>query len=406
MRRALADRRLELGSIRALAAELGLSESATSRLLKRGPPRTWDDERVERFAQSLYASAHRASTTRSPGARAELERKRKAPVYAAAAQVAAAAQLERALEELEHRRLCEKGSWTPRAELARELGVTSVRLGRWLRAGHVPAESMERVTEWAQQRADLELRRIELRSKVGDLIERSKTPAFAHGLPGAPVKQAARAPVMKTSEGLTQSAEQSGYEWVLQIEEWSSFELIDRMCQWARARERTGSMAKPARRWIVTAFVSIWEPGEDFGRRRGNRRVRSPGGHRQFEQPRDRELGRSLELGAVVSSRLVTRGGLARAVALFRENMTIEHCDNELLYVHSVLVRNWRERTEAEKQNYRDRKNARFWAEQRREELKREAEAAQTRAAARAQALGRGRSRAGGVRPRGKKKRT
>lgn len=396
MRRALADRRLELGSIRALAVELGLSESATARLLKNGPPRTWDDVRVERFAEVLYANAHRAAAARSPGARAELERKRKAPAIAPAAQVAAVRQLGWALVELEKRRLCEQGSWTPRAELARELGVTSVRLGRWIRAGRVPADSMERVTDWAQQRADAELRRVALQSRVGDLIQAGKRPAYAHGLPGAPVKQAARAPDLKSTAGLTQSEHQSGYEWVLRVEEWSSFELIDRMCAWALSRRRTGPMAAPARRWIVTAFVSVFNAG--------SRSARSPGAHRQFDKEGD--LSRNLELGAVVSSRWVKGSSLEQAVARFRKNMTLEHCESELSFVHAVLVRNWRERTELERQNYRDRKNARFWAAERQAERKREAAANAVRAAARKKALGRSRSRAGGARPRGKKKRS
>lgn len=406
MRAALLERRLELGTVKALAAELGLSESATGRMLRRGPPSTWDDARLERFAEQLYAKAHAAAVARSPGARDVLAAKRKVPAYSMDARVAAIAPLEAALVDLERRAKCEPGSWTPRAELARELGVTSVRLGRWLSSGNVPEESMPRALEWAQQRADAELRRISLKARVGDIIQASKSPAFAHGLPGAPVRQAARAPDMKTGEGPTQSEQHSGYEWVRRVEQWSSFELIDEMCAWASQRQRRGPMYKPAHRWIVTAFVSIYEPDGLLRQRRGNRKRRSPGGHRQFERQGERELGRSIELGAVVSSRSVHRGGLKLAVERFREAMTIEHCDSELMFVHSVLVRNWRERTPLEKKNWRERDNAKFWAKERAKARADEAAKAAVREGARAEALGRGRSRAGGARTRGKKKRT
>lgn len=409
MRRALADRRLELGTIKALAAELGLSESATSRLLKSGPPRNWDDARLTAFAERLYAKAHGVSKARTPAERDLIAAKRKAPVFADAARVAAAGQLARALSELEDRRVCERGTWTPRTELARELGVTSVRLGRWLRAGHVPAESMERVHEWATQRAEAELRRIALQSRLGELIQASKQPGLAPALTGAKQKQAARAPDMATGEGPTESDEQSGYQWVLRVEEWSSFGLIDRMCKWAAVRKRKGPMARPAHRWIVTAFLSVYEPPDQAQRRpegRRGKRIKSPGPYRQFESPRDRDIGRNLQLGAVISSGLVTRGGLERAVDLFRAYMTGEHCDHELLFVHSLIVRNWRLRGEAERKARRDRANAKFMNELALAEKAKARKADKARAAARKKALGRGRSRAGGARTRGKKKTT
>lgn len=415
MRRALADRRLELGTIKALAAELGLSESATSRLLKNGPPRSWDDARLTAFAERLYARAHAVSKERSPAERDLIQAKRKAPVFSDAARVAAARQLAAYLVELEGRRACERGSWTPRAELARELSatsdleVTSVKVGRWIRAGRVSEEGMAGVHEWAQQRAETELRKIALQSRLDELIQASKKPALAPSLAGAKQKQAARAPDMKTTEGPTDSDEQSGYQWVLRIEEWSSFALIERMCQWALGRQRKGPMARPANRWIVTAFLSLYEPPDAKQRRpdsRRGKRIKSPGPYRQFEAPRDREIGRNLQLGAVISSGLVTRGGLEHAVNLFREYMTGEHCDHELLFVHSVLVRNWRLRGAEERKARRARANAKFMNELALKEKAKAARDAKVRESARKKALGRGRSRAGGARPRGKKKPT
>lgn len=406
MRRALADRRLELGTIKALARELGLSESATSRLLKRGPPSTWSDERLVRFAEELYARSHAAAEQRTPTERDVLEAKRKAPVYTLAARVAVVAQLRRALLDLEGRRACEKGSWTPRAALARELGITSVRLGRWLAAGSVPVDSMDRVSDWAQQRAEAELRRIALQSRLGELIDAAKKPALAPALTGAKQKPAARAPDMKTEQGATESDQQSGYQWVQRVEDWSSFALIDRLCTWALGRRRLGTTARPANRWIVTAFVTVYEPPESEQRRPGNRRLKSPGAYRQFESPRDRDIGRNLQLGAVISSGLVTRGGLERAVALFREHLTAEHCDHELMFVHAVIVRNWRLRGEDERKARRERENAKFFNLQALADQAKEAAKATVRAQARKKALGRGRSRAGGARTRGKKKRS
>ncbi len=406
MRRALADRRLELGSVKALAVELGLSESATSRLLKRGPPSTWNDERLTRFAESLYARAHTASTARTPSERDVLAAKRKAPESTPEGRRAAVSQLERALLDLEARRACERGSWTPRAALARELGVTSVRLGRWLRAGSVPADSMERVSDWAEQRAEAELRKIAIQGRLDELIQASKKPGTQASLSGAPQKPAARAPDMATGEGATESAEQSGYEWVLRVEDWSSFELIAAMCKWALSRRRKGPLAKPAHRWIVTAFLSTYESPDSFERRPWQKGKRSPGAYRQFDTPRDREIGRSLQLGAVVSSGLVSRGGLELAVERFRDAMTSEHCDHELVFVHSVLVRNWRMRGETERQQRRARESAKFFNERALAEQAKAAEASGARAAAKKKALGRSRSRAGGAVARGKKKRT
>lgn len=408
VRRALADRRLELGSIRALAAELGLSESATSRLLKNGPPRRWSEERLTKFAEALYARADRVSKSRSATERDVLAAKRREPVYSADARVAIVERLRRALAELEGQRACERGTWTPRSALARELGVTSVRLGRWLAAGRVPPESMEAVNDWAQQRAEAELRKISIQARLEELIQASKRPGAAPSLGGAKQKPAARAPDMKTEEGDVDSAKQSGYQWVLRIEEWSSFELIERMCQWARSRKRREHLARPARRWIVTAFLSKYESPDSEQRRPWRRGKRSPGAYRQFEEPRDREIGRRLQLGAVASSGLVERseGGLEVAVERFQSAMTSEHCDHELVFVHSVLVRNWRVRGADERKARRERQNAKFWNERALDEQRKAAEAAKVREAARKKALGRGRSRAGGVRTRGKKKKS
>jgi hypothetical protein len=411
VRRALADRLLELGSLEALATELGVSLGTARRLVKQGPPLRWSSARLEAYAQELYRRAHRFESERDPIVRAELERRRRAPVFATAARVAAVRSLTRALRQLERRRPCEKGNWSPRAELARELGITSVRLGRWIAAGHVPADFMPRVSEWAADQAERELRRIAERGQVEALIEQAKVPAFAHTLPGAPRKFAARAPDLRTHEGRTESEEQSGYQWVLRVEGWSTFELVERLYEWARTRRRPPGMSQSGRWWIVTALCTIYHP---HGRGSGPGRPKSPGAIRQFESATDRQRGRDLSLGVPVSSRTVKHGGIERAAKLFRESMTIEHCEQEQVFVHGLIVRNWRDRSETERRNYRQRVAARLANEAALRELGREKRRATKRAAARKKALGRRGSAAGdgsrtratsaGARP-GKKKR-
>lgn len=346
---------------------------------------------MEAFAQELFRRAHENAVARDPEVQAELERRRKRPRFAMEARVAAAQSLARALADLERRRPCEPGTWSPRTELAGELGVTSVRLGRWLTAGHVPEESMPAVSEWLQLRAEAELRAIAERGHVEALIEQAKKPAYAHTLPGAPRKFAAKAPDLKSTEGRTESEEQSGYQWVRRVERWSTFELIDEWCAWAASRRRPPGMLL-GKFWIVTALCSIYHPQ---GRRPG--KTKSPGAIRQFERRTDRQRGNDLSLGVPVSSRMVRRGGLARAVKLFREAMTIEHCEHEQLFVHAVLVRNWRHRTDRERANYRERVRQRLANEAALERQKKERQRAKNREAARKKALARRGSAAGSV---------
>jgi hypothetical protein len=366
-----------------------VSESAARRLVKEGPPRRWSDERLLRYASELYRRAHGQAEERTQDEREELERRRRRPAYSLEARRAAVEGLRRALAELERRRPCEPGTWSPRSALAQELGVTSVRLGRWLAAGSVPEESMPRASEWAMARAELQLRSIAEQGHVEALIEQAKSPAYAHTLPGAPRKFAAKAPDLKTTEGRTESEEQSGYQWVRRVERWSTFELIDELCAWAGSRKRPAGMLL-GKFWIVTALCTIYHPR---GRRPG--KTKSPGAIRQFERATDRQRGQNLSLGVPVSSRMVRRGGLERAVKLFRENITIEHCEHDHIFVHAILVRNWRHRTETERANYRRRVQQRLSNERALAAQKKERALAKKREAARKKALARRGSAAG-----------
>lgn len=354
------------------------------------------------LAAELFRRAHQQEQSRPDEVKREIERRRRRPAFNIEARKAAVLALKRALGELERRRPCEPGTWSPRASLAQELGVTSVRLGRWLRAGNVPEDSMVEVSAWAEARAELQIRQMAEQGHVEALIESAKRPQVAHTLPGAPKKFAARAPGLKTSEGRTESEEQSGYMWTRRVERWSSFPLIDELCEWAASRRRPSGMLV-GRFWIVTALCTIYHPR---GRRPG--KTKSPGAIRQFERKADRERGKDLSLGVPVSSRTIKRGGLERAVRLFREAMTIEHCEHDQVFVHGVLVRNWRIRSSDEQANYRRRVNARLANEQALAERKREQARAKKREAARKKALRRG-SAAGsrapvGARGRGKKR--
>jgi transposase-like protein len=371
-----------------------VSASSARRLTTDGPPRSWSERDLEDFAAQLYARADVVSRTRDPGARAELERRRKLPTYAEAAKVAAAQYLRLVVSELEGRRPCEPGTWSPRSGLARELGVSSVRLGRWLERGRVPSEFMPQYATWAEERAQREIRRIREQAQIEELIQAAKKPELQHTLSGsdAKAKQKARAPDLKTGEFRTESEQQSGYQWVLRVEKWCSFELIDAMVAWAEARRRPkGQEFSQSRNWIVTALCNIYD------RASGNRKGRkSPGAFREFSGARQKERGTHLQLNVPVSSRTVKTGGLARAVRLFRDEMTIEHCDNEYVFVAGLIVRNWRWRTDAERKNYRDRVQARLDNEF---ELAKRAltkKAAKIRSRAKKQALGRRGSAAGG----------
>lgn len=388
------DRKLELGTFEALAEDAGITVAQARRWSREGPPARWSDGELEDFAAALYARADVASRERDPAARAHLQAKRHAPVYAPAAMTAAAASLERALGELGARRACEKGTWSPRAELARQLGVTSVRLGRWLAAGRVPGDSMPAFSEWAEQRATESMKRMAERGHVEQLLAEARRPEPMRVLTGAdaraPRKMKVRAPDIASGERLTQSEEQAGYVWQKRVERWLGFSLVSELYEWARTRRRLpGSL--PARNWIVTALCSIYHPG---GRKPG--RKKSPGAIREFGTAAQRQRGNDLSINVPVSSYGVERGGLERAAKLFREALTVEACDEPDVFVHAVIVRNWRNRTESERKNYRERLHARLDAERRQAERGAEAKRAEKRLAAKKKALGRAR----GKRPR------
>lgn len=404
------DRRLELGSSRALAAELGMPAGSLRRLIVRGPPPSWPQARLEAFAQQLVfvVAQAEAERRRNPAKQAIVERRRQQAtvIYTDAARAAALAPIRDALEEYEARSACAFGSWTPRAELAREMGVSSGRIGRWLEAGRVPAAMMPLVSEWAMRRAEQQLQRFARMGLVEELIARAKRPALAHGLPGAPKAQAARAPDLKNHEGVFQSADNVGYQWVRRVEEFSTFERISKLEKWALAR-RIPPTAKIGRAnlWIVTAICTIYDPPDSLAakdeRRQRRRRSKSPGAFRQFERKVDKnQIGRDLMLGAAVSSRTVRRGGLERAVRLWLENMLIEHCENELVFIHGLIIRNWRTRGDRERDIYVKREFEKWERTHRAEERKRERERKRVRERARREALGRHRgNRAAMARP-------
>lgn len=394
---------LELGSIDDLASELGVSVPSARRLVTQGSPLRWSERRLSTFANALYVQAHQNEKTRDSAVKTELEKRRRAPVYTEAAQRAIVATLARELALLDKRRVCEPGRWSPRASLAGELGVPSRQLGRWLETGRVPQEFMERAAFWAQARAERDVRRIAERSKVEVLIDKARTPGVAHTLTGddrRERKMAHRAPDLKTNERLTESEERSGYLWELRVEKWSTFELIDQWCAWAASRQRPkGLLFKPARAWIILALCTIYHPqGRAIGRNK------SPGARRQFESQADRKMGKDLSLNTPVSSCTVRHGGLPRAVRLFRDAITVEHCEFDQVYVHGIIVRNWRWRTETEKRNYRARVAARIANEASLAERKKEKARAAQRALAKQKALGR-RPSAASSRP-AKKRRT
>lgn len=372
-------------------------------MLVSGPPSRWSAERLERFAHSLFARAVDSERARrdNPSRQALLERRREQAkiVYSDAARVAAVRQLEAALGQLEERAECAYGSWTPRAELARELGVTSVRLGRWLARGKVPPSMMPLVSEWAERRAEAELLRMRNEQLAHDLIQRAKTPGQAHALPGMLPRQSVRAPDIQSHEGPYENIDNAGYKWDRRIEEWSSFELISRLSKWALSRVVPPKFKLGRLKfWIVTALVSVYDPPESLRgsdeRRQRRRKSKSPGAYRQFERRHDpKQMSRHLELGAVVSSSTVPRGGLALAVKRWRENMIIEHCENELVFVHALIVRTWRARGPRERERYYQKQQREYEQSERGKQQKREREHHRAAERARKKALGRRGSR-------------
>lgn len=400
---------LELGRIELLAAELGVSVGTARRLVRRGPPSRWGEAQLLAYANALYLRAHVIETTRDEAVRVALERKRRAPVYSDEARQGAVRSLGLALDDLERRRPCERGTWSPRAELGRQLLVSSARIGRWMAAGRVPQEFMGRVMSWAQARAEEKMRRQEEQGHVERLIEQAKVPVYVHTLPGAPRKFGARAPDIVSQEGPLDYEETSGYHWALRVEDWSTFERIDLWTAWAASRRRPPGMRAPGRYWLVTALCTLYHPE---GRRTGKRK--SPGAKRQFESPADRARGQNMSIGAPISSYLVKTGGLERAARLFHANLLEEHCELDQIYVHAITVRNWRNRSSIERRNYRRRVSARVANEKALAKREKETAAAIRREAARQRALGRrgsaaataskAKPRPAGARPSGKKR--
>lgn len=355
----------------------------------------YSEARLVALSQRLWAHQQAAVEERDPvtgewrsrrsqAERAALEKLRRRPSYALAARTAAVARLRRELQRLESRRPCEKKTWSPRMTLARELGVTSVRLARWLAAGHVPESYMPTFDEWSQLSQQLEERRIREQDQSLQLIEQARKPGYAHTLPGAGRKLARRAPDIRTGEGLFESQENSGYEWRRRVEAWASFELLDDLSLWAKTRVRPAKYtSQRAPYWIVTALVTVLH-----GRNRKS--LKSPGGFRQFGRGSDRALGARLEIGGVVSSGTVPRGGLDRAVKLFAAQMLVEYCEFEVMWIHGIIVRNWRRRTDAQQDAYR----GRAWSRLEVHRVEREQRQERRKKAARKKAQERRRSRA------------
>lgn len=364
-------RAAELGSVAALAAELGVSERSARRWASGQLPRKWDEARLVRFATELYAQSHRADVRRSPAERRALERALDRPSYSPRAMTKAVARIRRELRRLarergESRRLP--------SELAADLGATTGQLRGWLRRGRVPETHMRQFDAWAQARADEEFQAKVEKERAKELIQQAKEPALAPRLSGerGPRRRAARAPDVRTSEGEAESEAHAGYVWNLRVEAWLSPALIDKMARWALGRRRETKNRLPAPRWVVTALCSVLlSPG--------SKGTKSPGGRRHFSRVSDRAFGSRLELGSVFGSGTVKRGGLEVAVSRFEDALTEQLGEPNRVWVHAVIVRNWRVRGEREREAYRERQRARWAAEQRVLELRQERRKARAR---------------------------
>lgn len=359
---ALRERALELGlttegrregqrlsGYRALAAELGIRVDRARRWAKEGPPAPWTERQLQELANELWRRQQETSERRTQATRAALLRERQRPHYTIEARQAAVVRLRRELRQLERRKPCEKGTWTARMALARELGVKSVRLGRWLSAGAVPEEYMPEYDLWAQAALEREFLAAQEKSRAEEMLDIARSPGWAHTLTGQKKTRVRRTPELRNVEGVFESADSSGYEWQWRIERWMTWELIDEMCDWALTRQRPQHrLARPARYWIVTALASVL-------RSKNGKAPKSPGGYRQFARESHRALAGRLNIGAALSSRTVRRGGLVRAVKLFRLDATDHFCESDVIFVHGLIVRNWRHRSDRERQSYRSR---------------------------------------------------
>lgn len=338
---------------------------------------------MESFASSLYARAVEAERQRRlhPGRQQLMARRRQlaAIVYAPEARERALLPIFARLAELEDRRGCTPGSWTPRAELARELGISSVRLGRWIERGRVPTENMADVLDWAQRRIDEQLIQAQKRGAIERLLEEAKRPGWEPQLSGSREKKPAqRAPDLHDGEHEIDNRDARGYNWIRRVESFSSMAMIAELETWALSVRvpRRVHLGK-ARLWVVTALCSIYK------RRAGGR---SPGARRSFGRD-PYELGRDLQIGAAVSSTTIRRGGLPRAVRLWKAEMIAEHCQSELVFVHGLIVRHWRRRADGERLAF-DRRERELWRQRSKEHTERRKRSAKTkRAKARKKAL-------------------
>jgi FtsZ-interacting cell division protein ZipA len=76
-------------------------------------------------------------------------------------------------------------------------------------------------------------------------------------------------------------------------------------------------------------------------------------------------------------------------VRRWRENMITEHCENELVFVHALIVRTWRTRGPRERSRYYERQERQKQTSERRERERRQAEHRRASERARKRALGR-----------------
>lgn len=392
-------RLLALGSLQALSAELGVSERTARGWAEGRFPRRWSEERALRFATELYATSHASDLKRSPGERRALAEALARPSYSHTALRKAAERLDR---ELRQRAREGRGSAT---ELAAELGVASGKLRGWLRRGSVPERYMRDFDGWAQSRADEQFQERVEKERARELIEQAKQPGLAPRLTGetGPRRRAKTAPNLKNDEGPAESDAHAGYVWQLRVEAWLTPKGLARLEAWARSRRRDMRNLRPAPRWCVTALGSVFLTGGSGG---GPTKRRYPGSTRHFGRVSDREFARRLELGNVWSSGTVKRAGLEVAVRRFHDDIAPQLASGDRIFIHGVIVRNWRVRTGREKADYRQRWRARREIEQaalrRKQERRKEQARESVRAGTRAKVSGRrspgktpGRSRGG-----------
>lgn len=363
-----------------------MSVHAVRRLIREGVPASWSTPQVERFATELYARAVEAERVRRihPG-RVDLMARRRAlakMTFAAEARERALLPIRARLEELEDRRGCVAGSWTPRAELARELGVSSVRLGRWLERGRVPLENMPDVLAWAQARIDEQLLRAEKQAGIERLIALAKRPGYEHTFGRGDAKPAARAPDLHDQQYEIDNRDVRGFMWEKRAEAFSTMALIGDLERWALGvRVPSHVHLGRARNWVVTALCSIYK------RRQGGR---SPGPQRHFGAQQDpHNFSRDLQIGAAVSSTTIRRGGLGRAVRLWKAEMIAEHCESEIVFVHGLIIRHWRRRSDGERRAFERRERNEWRDKQRALAAQRHGKNRRVRKQARKQALGR-----------------